>query len=366
VDPRRQLYWDLHDFSQGHGLEIGPLHRAMVHRSEGDVSYVDVQDRAGLLAHYAGDPHVPAEAIPEIDYTLIQPDGRTVSVADAAKAGAPFDWVMASHVIEHVPDVIGWLQDVGELVADDGVLVLAVPDRRFCFDVHRPPTTVGQMLQAHEAGDTRPSTRAIYDYFTTVVSYQADALWAGEVPDRSARIHTRAEAEGHVERSRDGQYVDCHVWLFTPESFLDQLHELRVSGHTPWFVEELVPTPRNDIEFRVVLRRRPRSADPTDAVPEEILPRLARPDWLPQAGGAPSVPALERRLARLERRLAKREATVARLRARGARRDRRIARQQRTIKQQRGQLAALRDSRQWRVGGALLAPVRLVSSRRGR
>src|SRR4051794_725388 len=149
MDPRRQGIWELNDFSRGHGLEVGPLHRSIVHREEGDVSYVDVLDRDGLVEHYRNDPHVPAEAIPEIDFHLIQDDGRTLSLVEAAKPGAPFDWVMASHVIEHVPDVIGWLDELAELVVDDGKLVLVVPDKRYCFDVHRPPTTVGQMIAAN-------------------------------------------------------------------------------------------------------------------------------------------------------------------------------------------------------------------------
>lgn len=359
MDPRRQLYWDLHDFSEGRGLEIGPLHRAMVHRSEGDVHYVDVHDRDGLLAHYAGDSNVPADAIPEIDYTLVQPDGRTVSVAEAAKAGAPFDWVMASHVIEHVPDVIGWLQDIGELVGDDGVLVLAVPDRRYCFDVHRPPTTVGQMLQAHEAGDTRPSTRAIYDYFTSVVSYRAHALWAGKIPDYSARIHTRAEAEHHVSRSLDGHYVDCHVWLFTPDSFLDQMHELRVSGRSPWFVEQLVPTPHNDIEFRAVLRRVPRSDDAVADVEAELLPALERPEWLAapnENGDASEVSRLQRRIARLEARLEAREERLTRLRAKVRATNRRARRAERRLER-------VTSSRRWRLTEAATAPLRVVRRR---
>ena len=106
-DPRRSRLWALQDFSQGRGLEVGPLHQAIVGRDEADVRYVDVHDQAGLRAHYAGDPEVPPDDIPEIDYTLVKPDGTTVSLADACRAGAPFAWVVASHVIEHVPDVIG-------------------------------------------------------------------------------------------------------------------------------------------------------------------------------------------------------------------------------------------------------------------
>ena len=98
LDPRRQQLWQLQDFTDGHGLEIGPLHDAIVRKDQADVRYVDIVDQTGLRAHYQDHAGIPVEAIPEIDYPLTQPDGRIVSLAEATRAGAPFDWVVASHV----------------------------------------------------------------------------------------------------------------------------------------------------------------------------------------------------------------------------------------------------------------------------
>ena len=181
------------------------------------------------------------ENIPAIDYVLIQPDGRTLSIAEAAKPGAPYDWIVASHVIEHVPDVIGWLSDLAEIAVDDGALVLVVPDQRFTFDVHRPLTTVGQMLQAHQDGDQRPSVRAVYDHYSATVAYNGQEAWRGSAPTFDAPAHPWWQAAEEVERSLGGDYVDCHVWLFTPESFLRQMRELRRGGHSTWYVEKILP-----------------------------------------------------------------------------------------------------------------------------
>ncbi len=338
LDMRRRSYWGLQDFGQGHGLEIGPLHRAIVERGRADVSYVDVMDRDGLVAHYGVEDHgVDVSLIPEIDYFLIQPDGRTLSLSEAAKAGAPFDWVMASHVIEHVPDVIGWLADIAELVADDGALVLAVPDKRYTFDLHRPPTTVGQMLEAHLNQDDRPSVRAVYDHFSAAVGYNHVDLWRGVTTSYSARVHSLQEAVDNVARTRDGEYVDCHVWLFTPETFLHQMRELRLLGHSAWYVEEIVATPRDDIEFRARLRRIPRYADPVGEHPKEVVATSDRPEWVEHQGGWQHNEALEHRIGLLEEMLAAKEERIGRLVDRAeARRKRLRALEERTDKMARG------------------------------
>jgi len=367
-DPRRSRLWALQDFSQGRGLEVGPLHEAIVGRDEADVRYVDVHDQAGLRAYYADDPLVPTEAIPEIDYTLLKADGRGVSLAEACREGAPFDWVVASHVVEHVPDVVGWLEDLAELVTDDGALVLMVPDRRYCFDVHRPPTTTGQMLEAHELRAGRPSTRAIYDYFSAAVETDVRQLWDGVPPEYPQRMYSIEQALGKVEQGRSGTYVDCHVWLFTPESFVEQMHELRIIRRSSWAVESMHPTRRHDIEFMVRLRRIPRHLDPTSDQPGELVPSNTRPDWLDeQTSGRQRVAALEAELAEsrsehrsLTRRLQRRQALLRQLKKQVRRQEAQLSRQ----RQQRGRVAAASKAKQTSRRGRIRSAVaRLVPSR---
>ena len=327
LERRRALYWELGSFGEGRGLEIGPLHRTLVPRDRADVRYLDVRDRAGLVEWYEEmDPDVVVEDIQEVDYHLIQADGRTLTMVEAAKEGAPFDWVMASHVIEHVPDLIGWLEELAELVSDNGRLVLAVPDRRYTFDAYRPLTTVGQMIQAHVDGDTRPSVRAVYDHYAGTVDYNHINLWRGERPFYDGPRFGAASAEQQLRRALDGEYVDSHVWLFTPDTFLRQFRELRLGGRSQWFVDEIVPTPRDDIEFRVRLRRIPRSADATvEDYPGEVVAEGERPEWVEQQASWHRVDNLEHRVATLENLLARAKRRSAKLAAKLERRDERLA-----------------------------------------
>lgn len=253
-EDRRAHLQGLFDFGSGAGLEIGPLHAPVVTKDVADVRYVDVFSREKLVETYRQDPLVDTDLIPPIEFVLSH-DGRIRPLDQVVAGATPYAWVFASHVIEHVPDLIGWLQELARVVDQDGALVLAVPDRRYSFDVHRPQTTVGEMLHAHDRGDVVPSVRAVYDSNREKVEVDTAALWRGEPPPpREARVNTLDTVLAMVEQARAGEYVDAHVWTFTPESFSEQLAELARLGLCSWAVEQ-TDAPEGSVEFYVVLRR---------------------------------------------------------------------------------------------------------------
>ncbi|WP_127480270.1 methyltransferase domain-containing protein [Nocardioides pantholopis] len=326
---RRDQFLQLYDFSQGRGLEIGPLDAGIADTECHDVRYVDIFDTAGIVEHYAEDPNVILELVPHIDYPIYV-DGQARPLGEAAAPGGPYDWVIASHVIEHVPDVIGWLEQIADISADGARLLLAVPDRRYCFDRHRPPTTIGQALDAYEEQRTRPTPGTVYDFFSTVVSVNTAELWSGgRPPGRSARIHDLNSVRSQVEQARAGEYIDCHVWTFTPEALLEQVQELRELGLCEWYVEHVEPS-RGTVEFLAVLRRLPRDGDrsvpaePTvsDDVPSWLADEVQARDRLRKVRGSlqaerQRVRVLRRRNQRLRARLAEVDVPVA-ARVRGA------------------------------------------------
>ncbi len=242
------------DLAHGRCLEIGPLANPVVSQDAADVRYVDVVDRAGLVDHYRGNAAVVPEAIPEQHFWLTRADGTVSTLAEAVASDGPYQHVVASHVIEHVPDMIGWLRDVAEVLADDGALLLAIPDRRYCFDVRRAPTTAGQVLQAHLDGDRTPSVRAVLDHFLRAVDFSAEQAWSGERPP-DLPSHPVDEVLRHLARQRAGEYVDCHVWPLTPQDFAGLIDDLLLLGQVDFSVERLTATRVGDQEFYATLRR---------------------------------------------------------------------------------------------------------------
>lgn len=300
------------------GLEIGPLASPVVRKDEGEILYVDHTNAEGLRAKYATDPGMQGrlDDIVNVDY-VIQP-GQPLS--DLVRPHLPFDYVIASHLIEHVPDVVGWIQDVGSILRQGGVLSLVVPDKRYCFDINRRVTEMSDILDAHLRRLTRPSYRQAFDAFSKVIEVDCPAVWEGTVDYSGVR---RSDCEDPDVSALDyctnalgsDQFVDLHCHVFTPRSFLEILHGLIRLRLMDFEVTSFFPTERNTFEFFVSLRllgaedhpvkrdRQLRSVDRALSLLEEMEGQLSQ-------DGAPADQAATMRVSTLERRilLAKRSA----------------------------------------------------------
>jgi hypothetical protein len=343
---RRARLMELIDVSEGRGLEIGPLASPIVTADVADVRYVDVFSQEQLRANYGHDPGVNLSDIPEIHFVLSSPDGMR-PLSEAVRPDTPFAWVVASHVVEHVPDVISWLADIAEVLDDGGQLLLVVPDRRFSFDMLRPSTTVGQMLQSHELGESRPSVRAVYDLFRNAITVGADEAWRGEKPGHEARMHDLVGTMSQVRRARYGEYVDCHVWMFTPASFVEQVVELGRLGLCDFVVETIVSTAENDLEFYAVLRRLPRGLTGDELEAARAAGVLEFPDSDPDG-------------ARVQAEAERLEAEISALRnALDELNDTLLAARQR-IKELEREQVQIKASERWRLGGIVAIPAAAV------
>ena len=202
--------------SRGPGLEIGPLHRPVAPKRDG--YHVEILDHAGtevLRAKYDKDPNVNVSLIEEVDYIS---DGR--SMLEAVGQHAKYDWIIASHVIEHTTDMLGFLLDCQALLRPAGRLVLAIPNRRFCFDALRPLTSMGQILQAYLEKRSRHPPGVIYDFVSEYSARDGVGAWGEGHPGQLVRGHSDAAAWKHFQASStSADYVDAHAWVFVPASF---------------------------------------------------------------------------------------------------------------------------------------------------
>lgn len=115
----------LHVDKNGRGIEIGPSYNPIVPRSEGyDVDVIDHMSRAELIAKYRklGLAADHLDNIENVDFIW-----QDQSYEELTGNSKYYDWIIASHVIEHTPDLIEFLNRCDQVLKDDGVLSLVVP-----------------------------------------------------------------------------------------------------------------------------------------------------------------------------------------------------------------------------------------------
>jgi SAM-dependent methyltransferase len=248
------------------GLEIGPLAAPRVRKNEGPVRYLDHADADELRRKYAVDPdmqHRLAEIV-DVDYVM----GEHQGIYDAVAQDAPFDYVIASHLIEHIPDPVTWMQDVAKALRIGGVLSLVIPDKRYCFDVNRRTTEIGDLVDAHLRHLRQPSYRQVYDFISKEISGIVDtaAIWAGTA-DYAGVVRSDvtdpdvAAFELCREMDEAGGFVDVHCHVFTPDSFLELYGKLARLGLIDFEMAYFSPTQVNTLEFFASLRRLDPKAD---------------------------------------------------------------------------------------------------------
>lgn len=237
----------------GLGIEIGPSFDPVAPKRDGyRVEIIDHMDRAGLVAKFT--PHgINTTVIEEVDHVW---SGQRY--AELTGKPGQYDWVIASHVIEHAPDFVGFLVQCAELLKDDGVLSLAVPDKRYCFDRFRPISSLAQVIDDHHARRTVHSAGRVADFFLNtvrrgdVVSWSAEAVTDGAAP--MAIIHQADHVPGLMaDVTERGTYVDLHAWCFTPTSFRLLVQDLADLGLQP--LREVSFAPTQGCEFYVTLSR---------------------------------------------------------------------------------------------------------------
>lgn len=249
MDRRDKLLQDI-DVAAWTGVEIGALCRPFLRKTEGEVIYVDHADTATLRRKYRDDPGVVLEELVEVDAvwganTLAEALGRKV------------DYVVASHVVEHVPDLISWLEELSAILNDRGEVRLIVPDRRFTFDYLRAETVLADILYARLVKARIPQPHVVLEYVLNVAKVDGAKSWRGELDGtRLERLHTAELALRVAQDILDnGTYHDAHCWVFSPLSFAMLMEALAEAGQLDFKCSLFHDTQVDTIEFFVGLQK---------------------------------------------------------------------------------------------------------------
>jgi hypothetical protein len=235
----------------GQGLEIGPSYAPIAPKKRGfRVHIIDHLTREQLVQKYRNEK-VDLHSIEDVDYVW-----RGEPYRDLTGKQKFYDWIIAAHVIEHTPDLIGFLLDCDSILKDDGVLSLAVPDHRYCFDCFRSVTGLSQVIDAHHFKHTTHTPGTAAEATLNYATKNGQTSWSRKLKHGAyqflgslseARIAMDQAAQPHA-------YHDYHAWCFTPHSFRLLLHDLYDLGHIPF--KEISFFPTAGCEFHVTLGRK--------------------------------------------------------------------------------------------------------------
>lgn len=239
----------------GHGVEIGPSHNPIAPKKKGyDVHIIDHMNQDDLRRKYEDHP-VNIDNIEPVDYVW-----HGGSYAELIGKNKYYDWIIASHLIEHTPDLIGFLNDCDAILKDEGMISLVIPDKRFCFDHHRPITGISKVIDSHLQKSTIHTPGTVAEYFLNVVSKNGNIAWGRTTFGKYRFVHSLEIALQEMDKvMAENIYLDVHAWCFVPSSFRLLVHDLFHLGFIPF--QEVCFFPTQGCEFFVTLGRKGKGID---------------------------------------------------------------------------------------------------------
>ncbi len=234
-------------------IEIGPSYAPVAPKAAGwQTHIVDHVGQDRLCIKYQ-DAGVPIDRIEPVD--TIWDHGPLDQAVPAALHGQ-FDRLIASHVIEHLPDPAGFLNAAARLLKPDSEIALAVPDKRFCFDYFRAPSTTGEMLEAYFSQRSSPAPRDLWNHLAYSVTADDALAWPPGMRATPRLMSTFSQLKALLPSfapAAPALHDDCHIWRFTPAGFTLLLFELGQLGIIDWHLHRLEYL--GGFEFFAILRR---------------------------------------------------------------------------------------------------------------
>lgn len=237
-------------YAQGLGLEIGPFDRPYFLKEEHQVEYLDYRTTEEARAFAAIAPGHDPQFVPDLDY-VVPPNGDWSMVANDR-----FDWILSSHALEHAPSLIDMILTIADKLKVGGVMITMLPDSRRTFDVFRPVTTIGQIIEDHLRGVQWCRPQAVFDleYYGRHVSiHDAQAIYYEKrdyFPEDGDFVKALEKAKSAVTG-----YVDTHNYVFTSKSFQHIISVLCNAKMIPFEFVNFSHTPGDDLTFLSVLRK---------------------------------------------------------------------------------------------------------------
>lgn len=167
------------NYIRGEGIEIGALHNPLKISKSVKIKYLDKSSSEQLRKENPTFENI-------VDVNIID-NGEFL---EKLKSNS-LDFIIANHFLEHCQNPIGTIERMLEILKKEGVIFLAIPDKRYTSDKVREITTVEHILKDYE--DCGKSSRKDHylEYLSSLKNLKGDELIevANDYEKRGISIH---------------------------------------------------------------------------------------------------------------------------------------------------------------------------------
>jgi|GEM_PF-1733535 len=238
-------------------MEIGPRSNPFLKKDEyKDVYYADIRNVDGINDFYKK-VFVKEELIPFVKEELVPIDYVIKGTYLETVGEKRFSAVFSSHVIEHTADIIRHLEEVSQILEQDGHYVICIPDKRYTFDYFRDITPFRDAYDVYINGNNALK-RLTFDHslmadknLSDLRQYLIHSVSFREIAIDETVIN-KAFEEVKIMNDNIGR---AHYWVFTFPSFLALLRDCLRLNILPYTLEYAEGTTLMSNEFYIVLKK---------------------------------------------------------------------------------------------------------------
>jgi hypothetical protein len=233
------------------GLEFGPFDRPLYRQEDYDVIYADVVSTEELVLRAHEYPARNPAAVCPIEIDL----GKTTLSAYFSHH-AKVDFVACSHMLEHTPNLIGWLHEVATILNPAGRIFIVYPDRRYTYDILRPFTSIAALLDRDRRGLTKPAFDTVLEHYIYYREVRAGQIWNRLVdPEAIPPTFPLNVAVANATTSQF-EYVDVHCNVFSDSEFEETIRYLSANDVIPFDLLRVEKIARPYHDFLAILEKK--------------------------------------------------------------------------------------------------------------
>ena len=246
-----------------YGLEVAPYFEPVFRRPDYDIAYTDYIGNDEIREKANENPSHKEMDLPLIDF--VWKPGKTI--VECLPRPDLFDYIIASHVFEHIANPLGWMTQLLAAMKVGGRLALFLPDRRWSPDYIRRETTFSDILGWWIEQPTAPTIGQVLDFMSQVVNLSHDTPtldWND--PEQIRSLGTFYPVADIISTGialyNERPYLDVHCTVWTAMSFRSTFDQVIESGLIGCRIVEMV---EETSEFLAVFEK---IGEPTVTPPE--------------------------------------------------------------------------------------------------